>query len=127
MTTRTQHSRLGIASVLLGVALWAYFALLVMLFLRTDAFQKISWIWDKPARPGQVTGGFEGLFEMLLVLLFLFLVVPAAGHFTGLALAFIGCIQQKRKRMFAVIGFPINGLYFILGVMIFLGSGARQG
>jgi hypothetical protein len=128
MTAKTQHSRLGIASVLLGIGVWGYFALLVVFFFRTDAFSKLEWIWERPKPQGQVTaGGFEGLVEMVLVLGLLFVAIPAVGHITGLVLAMAGCIQQKRKRLFAIIGFPINAMYFILVAMILLGARATMG
>lgn len=113
MNAKTQFSRLGIASFLIGMSIWAFLLMMLALLLFTDVFSSFIDSISQP-RSGQIVGGFEGMFEALLLLIFIFGVVPFIGFGLGTILGIAGCIQQKRKRLFAVLGLSLNALYLVL-------------
>jgi hypothetical protein len=117
---KTQFSRLGIASCVLGVFVWIYYIAAIFVFFYTDLLKSFNSLGGT-SRSGQVVSGFEGLLEAILLLIFLYVVVPFAGFGLGLILGLAGCIQQKRKRVFAVIGLPVNALFFLFLVIVLLG------
>lgn len=105
------HSRLGIASTVFGILLWAFFLTMIILVTQTDLMNKLS----TPMAGLKVDNlGLSGLLKGFLWLLVLFVIIPFVGHSTGLILGIIGAFQNQTKRTFPVSGVVLNGLYFLV-------------
>jgi hypothetical protein len=107
MKVPLQHSKLGIASVLIAIVVWGYFLLLGTLLLKTELANNLF-----PKDMGFIAQAAAFLLIILFVLL-----LPLAGFLAGLVFGIFGIFQKTRKRVFAVIGLILNVLPLIFGVI----------
>ncbi len=94
-----RHSRLGIASVAIGIGL----PVLLVLFIVAGGFLG--------TRPG-TTGNDIMVVLMLIALSFPFL------HLMALVFGIIGWVSQKTKNLFPVAGVILNGFFLLAGVFL---------
>ncbi len=120
---RNFHSKLGIASTLLAVGTWIYLAISLLLFFQTSLFTKFYDNFLSSNQGGMIKGmGDFGAF--ILLILFLFLVIPILAHLCGIVLGLIGSFSKTKIRFFGVIGLLLNILPFVLlGILYLVGSG----
>jgi succinate dehydrogenase hydrophobic anchor subunit len=97
--TRTEHSRLGIASFILALVPGLAFIALVLLFVlqaRTASqFQEYAAGWG--------------------VLTFMLVLTIALSEIAALVLGIAGALQRRRKRLFAFLGIAICVLALTFG------------
>ncbi|MBX7169973.1 MAG: hypothetical protein K1X72_03375 [Pyrinomonadaceae bacterium] len=117
-----KHSRFGIASTILALCIWLYLAISLLLFFETNLFTSFYDKFLSSNQGGMIKGmGDFGLF--ILLMLFLFLVVPILGHLCGIVLGLIGSFSKTKIRVFGVIGLFLNILPFVLlGILYLVGS-----
>lgn len=95
---KTRHSRLGIASFLIGVGSFIYSVVLVL-----------TSVWIVNSRDSSEHEYQFSIFTAYYV----FFVAPAT-HLVGLILGICGCLQNKRKKILATIGIAINLLFLVM-------------
>ena len=114
-----KHSKLGIASTLIAIGIWIYFALAVVLFLNTDFFAKIfDTIFS--SKQGGMVKGFGDSGVAILLLIVLFIGIPVLGHLLEMIFGLFGIFSKTKNKIFSVIGLILNILPFILGLILFL-------
>jgi len=116
---RFQHSRLGIASFILGILLWAYLIILIILATQTDFLNQLATPIQGLKNDSL---GLSGLLKFFFWLVLLFGIIPFAGHMIGLILGLVGTIQKRKRRVIAISGLVINGLYFLLSAVLMIFS-----
>lgn len=94
--TRTEHSRMGIASLVMSLVPAAFLVILVALIL----------LLSSTAPPGADETGF-GAAVILLVLMTLLSEIVALG------LGIAGALQHRRKRLFAFLGIACSILVLV--------------
>jgi ABC-type dipeptide/oligopeptide/nickel transport system permease component len=99
--TEKHHSRLGIASVIIGFGL----PVLLVLFIIAGAFLG--------TRPG-TTGN-----DIVVVLMLIALSFPLL-HLIALVFGLVGIFSKKTKKLFPIIGTVVNGLLLVTGVLVII-------
>jgi hypothetical protein len=103
------HSKLGVASFLIGIGIFISSVVLILTAVWGASGSGISEFQE----------GFA-IFVVYYVLLF----APMA-HFTGLISGICGCLQNKRRKILAIVGIVINLLFLCIHFGIrsyFIGS-----
>src|SRR5687767_12715793 len=108
-TLPKKHSKLGIASTLLGLAVWIYFVIILLILFKTDYLSKL---YD--ALFPNKNSGLSDIWVAVLFLLFIFIGIPALGHLVGFILGIIATISPTKKRLFGIIGIILNVFPFLL-------------
>ena len=111
---KTQNSRLGIASFVLAIFLWAFFIVMIVLLTQSDLLNKIFAPIEGLKNDNL---GLSGLLRGFFWIFVLFILIPFGGHFIGLILGIVGAVQKNKKRFFPIAGIILNGLYFV-GLML---------
>lgn len=117
-TIDKKHSKLGIASCVIAVLTWIYLAVLIYLVYYNEGFMRYIDRNVLPSNSGMAD--FSGLGTALVLLLIFFVVIPIAGHLTGLVFGFIGAVQGTKKKTFAVAGLIMNLLIFFSGTFLYI-------
>ena len=96
-----QHSRIGIASFLIGIGTPLLILCLFIFSISLDSF---------------LNGYQRRDFNLVLGLLVIF--TPPFGHLTGLVLGIAGVRQPDSKKLFPILGITFNGLFLLLGLAL---------
>jgi len=111
-----KHSRLGIASFVLGVAIILFVIFVILLFTVIATMNHRDNFWD----PESLTAN-----QRLMMMMSLTGFAVIMGHLLGVALGIAGVAQKNRKLIFAVLGLELNaGALLLIGV-IAVGLAAR--
>lgn len=110
MSERLTHSKLAIASTILPLAIWVYVGLLTLIVIWRPFWRFANWI----------LGDSLGALGIVFILaIFLFGVIPFAGHPAGAICGIVGLFSKDEKRIFAVIGLFLSSLPFGIGLILF--------
>ena len=110
MSERLTHSRPAVASTILPLAIWVYLGLLTLLVISKPFVQFVNWIFDD---------SLGALGVVFILAIFLFGVIPIAGHLAGIVCGIIGLFSKNKKRIFAVIGLILNIAPFVIGLILY--------
>jgi len=113
MSAIIKHSKLGIASCLIAIGIWLSLALIFVLILNVNSFSK--FLEDAFNKLLSIETGLA-----VIVILFLFGVVPIRGHILGVIFGIIGSFAKNKQRVFAVIGLILNILPFVIIPLLFV-------
>ena len=113
MSERTVHSKLAIASTIIPIVIWAYLGLLILIVIWRPFWRFVDWIFRDDS------SSLGALGVVLILAIFLFGVIPIAGHLAGIIFGVIGIFAKNKKRVFAVIGSILNVLPFVAGLIIY--------
>jgi len=111
MSERLAHSKFGVASTILPLAVWLYLGFSFLLF---------SW---KPFGifVDRILGdSSNGLLAVILLAVILFGVIPIAGHLAGAICGIIGLFSRDKKRVLAVVGLIMSILPLAVGVVLYV-------
>ena len=102
-----RHSRLGIASTIIGGGLPV---LVTILFILVAVFSKIS---------GETKSEFFSSLAGISYIVFIFVGLSAPLlHLTGLIFGLIGVFSRKTKKLFPIAGIILNLFFGLIGVGI---------
>ena len=90
MNERLTHSKLAVASTILPVAVWVYLGLFFLLLSWKPFFRFLDWIFGGDSSLG-------ALGVILILAIFLFGVIPIAGHIAGAICGIVGLFFQRQK------------------------------
>jgi energy-converting hydrogenase Eha subunit G len=121
MSLRKKHSKIGIASCLIAVAVWIYFGVLLYLFFRVESFARL--LGENFISESRGMNDFSGLGTAIVLLALLFFFVPAIGHLLGFFLGVTGFLRDDANRTFPVVGVILNILPFVLGLIFYIFGG----
>lgn len=107
-----KHSKLAIASTILPLAVWVYLGLFLLLLSWRPFFRFLDWIFG-----GDNSLGALGV--ILILAIFLFGVIPVAGHLAGAICGIIALFSKDKKRICAVIGLILSVLPFVVGLILY--------
>ena len=103
-----RHSKLGIASIIIGVGLPLFVVVLAISF----------FVSGDPYKPKtDFTNVLNKFFST--VLLIVGLLAPPL-HLTGLIFGLIGVFSKQNKKLFSIIGIILNLIFLVFGVGIFI-------
>lgn len=108
-----KHSKLDIASCLIAIGIWASPALIFVLILNVNGFSK--FMEDAFYKLLNIETGLA-----VIVILFLFGVVPVSGHLLGIVFGIAGGCAKNKQRVFAVIGLILNILPLVIVPLLFV-------
>ena len=110
MSERLTHSKAAIASTILPIAIWIYLGLLGLLVIWKPFLKFLNRIFGD---------SFGALGAAFILAIFLFGIIPFAGHQAGAICSIIGLFSKDKKRIFAVIGLVLNILPFGIGLILY--------
>lgn len=111
MSERLIHSKTAIASTILPIAVWSYLGLSGLILSWRPSLRLVDRIFGDSI-------GALGVAVILAV--FLFGLIPIAGHLAGAICGIIGLFSKDKKRIFAVIGLVLNILPFGIGLILYI-------
>jgi len=100
---KLKHSKLGLASVLIGACNILILIYCIHLF--------IQWLLSNPElmkNPVEISG--TPIADRVMDLIMLFLGLQLTGFFVGI----LGLLQKERKKLLPLIGIILNGLFLLL-------------
>jgi len=115
MSATMKHSKLGIASCLIAISIWLSLALIFVLILNVNSFSK--FLEDAFYKLLSIETGLA-----VIVILFLFGVIPIGGHILGVIFGVVGSCAKNKQRVFAVIGLILNILPLVIVPLLFIFS-----
>jgi hypothetical protein len=121
MSERKKHSKAGIASCLIAVAVWIYFGAVLYLFFRVESFAEL--LGENVISESRGMNDFSGLGTAIVLLALLFFFVPAIGHLLGFFLGLTAFWRDDANRTFPVVGITLNVLPFVSGLIFYIIGG----
>ena len=116
---KTHHSRIGIVSFILEIFVWTFSVVIIILVTQTDLpnefFTPIKGLKND-------NFGLSGLLKGFFWVVVLFGIIPFCGHLAGLILGIVGFFQKRKKRIFAVLGLILSGIYFLILIILSMSS-----
>jgi predicted cobalt transporter CbtA len=106
-----KHSKFAVAATILPLAVWVYLGLLTLLVISKPFVRFVNWIFRDD--------GLGALGVSLILAIFLFGVIPIAGHLAGIVCGIIGLFSKNKMRIFAVIGLILNITPFAIGLILY--------
>jgi len=113
MSERLTHSKPAIVSTILPLLVWAYLGLLILIVTRRSFWRFVDWIFRSDSN------SLGALGVVLILGIFLFIVIPIAGHLAGAICGITGLFSKDKKRIFAVIGLFLNISPFVVGLILY--------
>ena len=118
---RNRHSKLGIASTIVAVGVWVYFAVMFFLVFYVDGFS--GYLPDLFVPESRGMTDLRGMGVGVVLFSTIFLLLPIIGHLIGTILGTAGLFVTSRKRLFSVIGVALNLLPAAVLFLLFLVGG----
>ncbi|MBX7055453.1 MAG: hypothetical protein K1X36_10885 [Pyrinomonadaceae bacterium] len=118
---RKKHSKLGIASTIVAVGVWVYFAVMFVLVFYVDGFS--GYLTDLFVPESRGMTDLRGMGVGVVLFSTIFLLLPVVGHLIGTILGTAGLFVTSRKRLFSVIGIVLNLLPAAVLFFLFLVGG----
>jgi hypothetical protein len=110
MSERSTHSKLGVVSTILPLAVWLYLGF---------SFLLLSW---KPSLRfvDRIFGNSTGALGVVIILaIILFGLIPITGHLAAIVCAITGLFSRDKKRIFAVVGLILTILPLAIGLLLY--------
>ncbi len=118
---RKKHSKLGIASTVVAIGVWLYFAAMFVLVFYVDGFS--GYLTDLFVPESRGMTDLRGMGVGVVLFSTIFLLLPILGHLLGTILGTAGLFTTSRNRLFSVIGVVLNLLPAALLFVLFLIGG----